>query len=109
MNQDPQKGLCERPEPVDSPPDSRPVGINPDQKPKDDDGNPIMHMEIDYLPSSVKVGDRIGSVLEEDSDGKHKWYDCIYTGNNSFRLEPRDKHQSEHIFHENPAIQKDRT
>ena len=48
-------------------------------------------IEIEYLPSSVNVGDRIGSVLEEDSDGKHEWYDLIYTGNNLFRLEPQKK------------------
>ena len=38
----------------------------------------------------VKVGDRIGSVLEEDSDGKHEWYDVIYAGNNLLKMESRE-------------------
>ena len=50
-------------------------------------------IEIEYLPSSVKVGDRIGSTLFEDSNGLHEWYDLIYTGNNLFRLEPQKKQQ----------------
>lgn len=89
MNQDPQKGPVERPEPIDNPPDSRPVGINPDQKSNDKDGVPIMHMEIEYLPSSVKKGDRIGSTLFENSEGVKEWYDVIYKGNNILCLEPR--------------------
>ncbi len=47
-------------------------------------------IEIEFLPASVKVGDRIGSVLEEDSDGKHEWYDVIYAGNNLLKMESRE-------------------
>ena len=47
-------------------------------------------IEIEFLPASVKVGDRIGSTLYEDSSGTREWYDVIYAGNNLLKMEPRE-------------------
>lgn len=66
--------LHERPEPVDNPPDSRPT----------------MHMEVEYLPSSVKRGDIIGKVHFENSEGLNKWCKVVYEGNNMLKLVPNN-------------------
>lgn len=65
----------ERPEPIDNPPDSRPV----------------MHMEIEFNTVSVKRGDIVGKVHYENSEGLNKWCKVVYEGNNMLKLVPETK------------------
>lgn len=52
------------------------------------DENIMCHMDVEYLPSSVKIGDVIGKVFFENNDGHKSWAEVIYFGNNQLRFRP---------------------
>lgn len=58
-------------------------------KPSGEEGEEFnMHIDVEYLPSSVKFGDIIGKVFFENSDGDKSWAEVVYNGGNTLRLRP---------------------
>jgi len=40
----------------------------------------IINFDVSFLPSTIKPGDTVGSILYEDHTGISEWYDVVYIG-----------------------------